>query len=370
MLTFSLLFLSGCWDMLEIDRRGLYTALGFDLTPDGRIKISAQFPLTETFTRGRATKRPEAIVITATGRTPWEAHAALESRTQVRACLCQLKVVVIGEKLARQGIFKVLDLIDRTSKYDRQLVVLIAKDAEAVLRAKPSQYPVSSLFIWSFYKVTGVKQQVTLYMPLWRLLTLLRHPSLEAVLPCAEVHGSDLYLRGLALFKDDHLITCLSPRESRGLLWTRLGRGLLAPHTQVKVGTLDVPLPGQPDTQVSLGFLKSKGKAKVFLLDGQPAALLEVQVSGEVAEESGRYKRLEEEGYKKIEEQAAELIRREIADALSVCQEKNVDAFELAETFRAAYPQEWSRQIWEEKFPTLTVEARVQVHLKKSGLLW
>lgn len=367
----SLLFLGGCWDVLEVDRRGLYTGVGFDLTPDGQIKLTAEFPKTETFTKGPAASQgPQAVTLSATGRTAWEAHTALESRTRERACICQLKVVILGEDVARQGMFQVLDFIERMQKYDRYLVVLVAKNAEAVLRAKPSQYHVSSLYIWSFYRRPEIKQQTTFYMPLWRLMVLVHEPALEPVLPYVEVHGNDLYLRGLAIFKGDRMVARLTPREARGLLWARQGRGVLAPVSQVRAGTLEVPWPGRPGGRISLGLLKSKGEAEVSYANGKPAARLKVRVSGNVMEGSDGPLRLTPGMYKKIEVEAARLIRQEIARALAICQEKNADAFGLAESFRAAYPKEWTPEMWERVFPTLPVDIQVQVRLKKSGLLW
>lgn len=355
---------------MEVDRRGIYTGMAFDLAPGGRVKLTAQFPLTQTFVRGRGEARPEALTLSATGATAWEAHAALESRTSARACVCQLKVVVIGEDLARQGLLEALEFVERMPKYDRYLAVVVAEDAEAVLRAKPKGQPVSSLYLWSYFQEARIKQETALYMPLWRLSVLLREPSLEPVLPYVEVHGNDLYVRGLALFKGDRMVARLTPREARGLLWTRQGRGLLGAMTQVKVGALDVPWPGRPGASISLGFLKSKGQSQVSYQDGQPAAGLEVEVSGTVMEGSGGSLRLTPDLYQKIEVEAARLIREEIARALAICQEKNVDALELAESFRAAYPREFNPAMWEQVFPTLPVDIQVQVRLSKSGLLW
>jgi|GEM_PF-2011061 len=361
---------TGCWDTLAIDERGLYTGLAFDLKPDGNFKLTAQFPLTETYVHQQGGET-QAMVLSTTGATPWEAHAALEARTSVRACLCQLKIVVLGESLVQNvGILEVLEFVERVPKYDRNLEVLVAEDAAAVLQAKPQGNPVSSLYLRSYFQEARLKQETSLAMPLWRLMVLLNEPGLEPVLPWVEVHDEELYVRGLAVFRGDRLAARLTPKEARGLLWARQGRGFRTPAGQVQMGNLSVPDPDQPGNKVDLGFLKSNSKAEVEVKDGLPAARLLVKVEGSVMSKGGEVRKLTPEIYAALEMAAAQAIQQEITDTLAICQEVNADVFGLGEEFRAKFPEVWSEEMWAEFFPTLPVTVEVEVSLKKSGLLY
>lgn len=53
MICFSSLFLTSCWDRVELNERAIWVATGIDIADDNQIEISGQIVVPQNTTEGR-----------------------------------------------------------------------------------------------------------------------------------------------------------------------------------------------------------------------------------------------------------------------------------------------------------------------------
>jgi spore germination protein KC len=107
-LLFTLLTLSGCWELKEVDQRSFATAIGIDVGEQGEVILSVHFPMLRRMAPlSTASDDPTSKTfqtITVSGRTLQEAFGILQTETHRWAVILQNKAVIIGETAARKGL--------------------------------------------------------------------------------------------------------------------------------------------------------------------------------------------------------------------------------------------------------------------------
>ncbi len=111
------LFCSGCWDRVEIEDLGLVMLAGFDRTEDGLIKVSVHVakPFAMTGAGQEIIDEKPFWPVSTTGHTVFQAVRNLASESPRQIFWVYDRVLLIGEKLAREedSITQVLDFYNR-----------------------------------------------------------------------------------------------------------------------------------------------------------------------------------------------------------------------------------------------------------------
>src|SRR5207253_4416944 len=105
-------FLTGCWSSKELNELSIVTALGIDKTENGYL-VSAQIINPGEIAGKTSSGRTEVIRFMKSGNTILEAIRKLATDSPRKIYVSHLRVVVFGEKLAREGIGKTLDILSR-----------------------------------------------------------------------------------------------------------------------------------------------------------------------------------------------------------------------------------------------------------------
>ncbi|UTR10505.1 Ger(x)C family spore germination protein [Evansella sp. LMS18] len=129
-LLISLICLTGCnTDSKEIDERTIIVGMGIDKNEEGQFIVSIQVPV---IVSGGQQGGEEGLVsefetLSATHDTVWEAIADLEAQTPTILFFGQLKSIMIGERLAKEGIEQVMDVLDRRAPLSNDVLLLIIR---------------------------------------------------------------------------------------------------------------------------------------------------------------------------------------------------------------------------------------------------
>lgn len=143
-----------------------------------------------------------------------------------------VRVIVIGEDIARSGINEVLDFYQRYYQYRRTIYLVVAKgNAKDLLKTKTTTHSIPSLGILGV--IQGNKGQST--FPVTRLghyLTILGRKSQNPLIPAAEVvrsgdkdiylpddKGEEILISCAGVFENGKLIDFLHDQETKGYIW-------------------------------------------------------------------------------------------------------------------------------------------------------
>ncbi|WP_236333064.1 Ger(x)C family spore germination protein [Paenibacillus auburnensis] len=127
------LVLTGCWDSVELNRRAIVSGVAIDRGEGEKEKyvVSFQVIVAEEIS-GKNTRGISPVVLyTGKGRTMFEALANASRQTARFLSLGHVRVLVISEKLAREGIKDMLDVLERESDTRLTSLIFVAKGQPA-----------------------------------------------------------------------------------------------------------------------------------------------------------------------------------------------------------------------------------------------
>lgn len=136
---------SGCWSPVELNDRAFVNLMMVDLTDDGQFELTLGFPLPNRMIPGQAggsgesSKDPFAFV-SKTGKNLPQALQDIQSDLSRRITFGQTRIIVIGSKLAMQGIDPVLDFISRHIAFHISANMFIARGSVMELVKTPTTF--------------------------------------------------------------------------------------------------------------------------------------------------------------------------------------------------------------------------------------
>lgn len=240
MVVLQIVTFSGCWNRREVNDLVIALAFGIDMTEDKDIQLTVQAvvprKLGQDGSEGNAT-----VTYTETGSTLFEALRKLNTVSSQKIYIGHIQLIVFGESIAREGIQKAIDFLERDHEFRRQAVPVVTKnmsakellEIESIYEALPAVHIVNML---GNNDAVGFSRDMTLL----DVFEEFNSTGNNLVTGIVTKRGPELpqYVKGLrtqgtAVFDGEHLVGFLNPYETRGYLWVvgEIGSGILViPH--------------------------------------------------------------------------------------------------------------------------------------------
>jgi spore germination protein KC len=236
LLTLSLLFFSGCWDMREINDLGFVTAVGIDKAkPPNKYSVTVQIanPSSASANSEQGQAQSGVWVGTGEGESLFAATRNLIRISSKRVMWAHNNVIIIGEALAKDSILPVADFFTHNPELRMKTLVVVARgDAKDYILAKAGmETPSGSSFGYfnDYSTLLGESIRSSMLTISAALVTKNAEPLIAAVnLKKAEAPPENggkssggnepktVDVAGAAVFNRDKLVGWLSPQETRG----------------------------------------------------------------------------------------------------------------------------------------------------------
>jgi spore germination protein KC len=377
---------SGCWDRIEIENLGLVMLAGFDRTEDGLIKVSVHVakPFAMAGSGQETIDEKSFWPVSTTGHTIFQAVRNLASESPRQIFWDHNRVVLIGEKLAREedGIAQVLDFYSRDlePRLSTYLMVVKGSTLEEIMSARFELERQPNRGFEEIGKVVTARKSTSWVPTVLEFCRELETEGLEPVLGAVEIVNRPVHqpeqgmlreivishsaqISGLGAFKGDRLVGWLNDRQSRGVLWVR---------GKVKSGIIVIHNPQEENRLISLEIRQTGREIIPQMIDGRPVIKIRIEVEGSFAETQKEIQLLRDsKTWDSMERRLATAVRNEVLSALKIAQDDlESDIFGFGRVVNISYPREWQvmKDNWDEIFPALEVEVEVLATLKTSGL--
>ncbi|WP_054025454.1 Ger(x)C family spore germination protein [Bacillus sp. FJAT-28004] len=290
--------LSGCWDLRYLDRLGVVLALGVDEDPSGKnkLELTVQVVLPQNVAAEAKGSIGGTAVTTFTekGDTLFEAIRKMSTKTSRRLFFSHTQMLIISEKMAKKGIYPLVDLIERNPDIRTDISVIVTRGVRAKdmlqLTTQMESIPVNQLR--EMVEVNQSAYASGYVVKVKELTRLLGGGKQQAVLPSVRIEGNKEeghsndntnsipakaipVLSTMAVFREGKLIDYLKPRDSRGLSWL-----------QNKVESTVIKM-GCPETEGEL-IVEVQDTATVYKVkqgpDGNPTIEVHISVVGGIQE--------------------------------------------------------------------------------------
>ncbi|HBS46415.1 MAG TPA: Ger(x)C family spore germination protein [Paenibacillus sp.] len=349
------LVLSGCWERKELNEVAFVLGIGIDKAEAGyTVSMQVVIPsaISSQSTGGGGGTGVPVVVYKFTVPTFYDAQRKLNLDSSRTSYLGHIRVLVIGEGLARSGVGEILDVFKRSREPRMDFYVMVARDATAsdVLNVLTpmDKLPANKLFssLDNSYKDSAKTVAVTLDDFIENLLSEGEHPVLTGVEVMGDPkEGEDksnvertmpkarLEYHTVAVFRKDKLIGWLNEGETIGYN-----------YINDKVTSHSGPIAGKDGKPIVIESIKSSTKRKVKIIDGEPHIYLNVKAlcnieevqSTENLESESTIKRLEKETEKRIIERMQNTVEQ-------VTNRFNIDIMGFGQSIYHASPKAWAK---------------------------
>ncbi|MBW7652172.1 Ger(x)C family spore germination protein [Anoxybacillus sp. ST4] len=380
-----LCILSGCWSKKELKDLAFIIAVGIDREErSGKYVVTFQVVnpgnVAGATQRGGGSAGLPVALHTSTGDTLLEASRKATKQISRIPYYAHTNLIVIGEKLAREGATQIFDVVERNPQFRPTANVIVA-------RGQTAKQLLSVLTPIDKIPANQIIQTLELTESLWgesvdtRIREVIESFSLagkEIVMSSFHVDGNRkngddqgnvrtmepsarLRATQLAVFKNGKLIGWIANEEARGVLW------ILDKIKQTAI-TVDW---GKEKEALSYKVIRSKTKVTAQLKDGQPIISLIVRTEGDVGETFVPIDFMDPKQMSAIEKNIQQEIKKEVERAIRGAQKKKSDIFGFGDVVRRTYPEEWKKmkKTWSDQyFPNVQFHVQVDAFIRRTGL--
>lgn len=374
-----LLNVTGCWDSQELDRIAIVDLIGFDLnTETNEYIVTFQYIIPKQVNGGSQDMSgssggsgggiaPAVQVEQGRSKKSWlEAPEDFAARGSRIAFYDQVEVHVIGVEAAGQEIYKLIEHLLRFPMARPTSYLVLAEDkAGDILYARSGMESIPGIGLAGTIKLAhafSVFPPVNVMDFANRMISKTTAPIMPIVGVFSEntIDGKDvkkIYIKGLAVFKDNKIVGELNPTESKGLLWV---------INEEQHGFITTVLPD--GEQITTQVIRATSEIKPQMADGKITINVTVKEQALLGQYSGR-QNLSGVLIKQIEEAQAQTIKNEITAALNKSMALNADIFGFGEAVHRKYKKEWPdiASRWNELYPNIEVNIEVKSGIKQIG---
>lgn len=363
-----MLAVSGCWDRREVNDIAIVIALALDREADGLYRLSVQVPLVSrmggsTGGGGGGTSGDKSYYVdSAVGKSIWEANNILQSRMSRELYYAHHRIVVIGEKLAKEGLSDALDIVTRfPEKRFTAYLVMTKGTGIDLLNAQPQFERFSGEAIRELVKTVAIPVTIK------DAVQMLNTPGVDAFLPIfAPVDTypmgktKEIQVVGIATFRDDKLVATYPRKEVLGLRWF-----------QRTFDPFSVTIMQEGKARFVVEITKGKADIRPSIRKmGRVHYDIEVIGSAIVFENLTPLDISKDQHIKMIETKVEQLITSDIQKVMEQMKKKKTDTIGLGLLMARYYPRTWQdkyRSRWDEELPRITYRIHTKVQVTSIG---
>ncbi|MHB1653729.1 MAG: Ger(x)C family spore germination protein [Desulfitobacteriaceae bacterium] len=365
--------ITGCWGSIELENLAIVTIAGIDkVTVDGKDQFiySARVmrPLGLKGSQGGNSDPSQGggiqdVFLTGEGDTIQAAARQSTLRTPRHPYFGHMKVLLIGERVAKEGLGQLMELYARSPEVRLRTYFMVAKGKAAdVLQAKPE---IDATIAQELGKLAedkvvtiGISHGVTLGEFFQKLLAQDRTAVASAVTVEQQNGDRRASLEGLAVFKEDKLVGWLTKEETTGYLLV---------NNYLK--NSQTPIPVRESESVFYTYLLKKGQCTITpRVDGDKLSFdVKVKTEGALQEISGIS--VTKETVEQLELRIAEVIKSIVEKSFAKAQALDSDYIGLAYNLHRKDPALWGdlRPDWNSVLKDVKVNVEVESKVTQFG---
>ncbi|PYZ98736.1 hypothetical protein CR205_09220 [Alteribacter lacisalsi] len=356
-----LILLTGCWDSRQLRDITIAKSAALDLLEDGKYQSTISSPVPK---QHEAEERSQKV--SGVGHTIREARMALDGKVSERIDTAKMRVLVLGEPLARTNIYPPLDVMyrDPRSSLGAKIAVYDGMGSE-LINSKLTDKPRTSEFLAELLD-TAESNSIVDKVNVQLICPIIFDPGQDVVLPYLGMEGDTPRLIGGALFNGDTMTGSLSVEDSTLLM---LMKGKLGSATFLTEKVHD-DKEDMPSNFITLRLRDTLTKLQVDVNHETNEVTATVDLTMKVEAIEYPHDELhEKENIAKLNTKLEEKFNEEAEQIFSTLQEANCDALGIGRRVLVYHPDFWDSVNWNETYPNITIKPNIQVELIGHGII-
>ncbi len=353
--------MTGCWNYKEIEQLAIVSGVAVDKSGEDKVLVTVEIVSVQQEQK-QSTLKP--VYIQAIGITFFDAARSMIALEGKKLYWSHAKVAIISEELAKDGISKVLDFINRDAEVREDMWVLLSreKSAREIFNSKPK---LENILSFQIDNTMRAQESIVRYpaIELYEFLDNIGSKETTTTIPTVKLIDfmgkTEVYITGSAIIKKDKLLGYLGETDTRSMLWVQ---------NKIKAGIYPVRDVADTQTNVSLEIFRSKTKIKPEVRDGVPIIKINILTDVNIGEIMGHEDFIGEKGRKLLEKDAEAQIKKDIEGVIEKAQkEYKSDFLGFGENIKRSMPSVWRsiEKEWNDIF--LDIEVSVEVDIRING---
>lgn len=378
LLLIPLFFLAtGCWNYRELNKLAIATAIAVDKDDNG-YEVSILIANGKNAQTSPKEGQSQNVVYSGKGPTISRALRQIELLIPKQIYIGHLGVVVISDKVAKDGLKNTLDFFVRNPESVKRFYIILSKDDKAkdVIKTLSPLESFPGQSIASNISISNESQAISTSITYSKFIENYLKKGKEPVLPTITIIGKEkegeknkiletsspkakTKLDKLGIFKKDKLLGYISKNESRGIniLSNQVDNMILS----YKCGS----------GNIVTDLTQMETTMKSSLKNNKPVINIKITADGAIREitcnkdiENGKV-------ITKIEKKTEKKVKKQVEEAISTIQKKyKSDIFGFGNLFYKKYPKYFNenQKNWNDKvFPKIKVNVDVDISLLSKG---
>ncbi|MBB6674667.1 Ger(x)C family spore germination protein [Cohnella nanjingensis] len=373
------LLLSGCWSRHELNELAIVVGLGIDKTDEG-YKVTAQIvnPSQVSTRNGINATLAPVVTFTEDGRTVPEALRRMTNQSSKRLYFAHLRIVVFGERLARDGIAKPLDYLSRDAEMRNDFYLVVAREstpAEVLgIYSAMDPIPANNLYtkLYNSDTLWAATGQITLDRLTIDLSASGKSPALTGIeIAGNKVRGRTRFnnqgiapsavmeYRGMAVFVGDKMVGWLDADGTKALNYLQNSI-----HQ-----TLGVQKCGE-NGKLSLAVMHSETRVRVARAGDMPVIHVHVRVESDLSDLECGMDFGKAEALESLRKEARKTLTQLFEHGIEEAQGMGADIFGFGLEVHRQQPALWHRiRDWNEVFRHVRVQVYPDLYVRKIGTI-
>jgi spore germination protein KC len=363
-----LLLLTGCWSSVELNDRAFVRMIVLDKANSG-IELSLDLPLPNRLIPGSAGGTGESAgkpytYMSKTGSDISDAYRKLQSDLSRQISFGQTRAIVIGRRLAEEGVAPILDFLAREPTLHMNAYIFVtsgrAREIESIA-AILERFPTDILVAYSNSHVTvDTTLKDFLAVRGGDIIVPMLQFGKEIIQSEKEKEQNWMGTNGAAIFREARMVGALNVKEMRGGLWI-LGK--------LKESEISVPSPTD-GKHISFMIQRPHTRTTPSIREGQVEIHIQCKAEAELLSSSSDVNLMEPQQLLKLEQSLNKEVRKRMASAFAKTKAANSDPFVFGSYIDWYYPKKWKSLMphWRDFYSNdLKLETHVDIAIKRLG---
>ncbi|MFW5988427.1 MAG: Ger(x)C family spore germination protein [bacterium] len=366
---------TGCWDLNDIDTRAIVTAIAIDFVesiPESyydnteMIQLTAQIAIQQKLgggSAGNTTMGEESVWnVSVVGRNVSMALMHLERILQYEVFLGHIRMLVLSEDIAREGVNRHLNYFRNNPEFRRLSYILVSKGkAEDILNTYPETATIHGIYLRDFIE-NEVKKGNLPKIPFYEFIVRLVDRSIDPVTVMVDRNKNQIKIAGLAVFQGERMVGHLNVEDSWNFI--QLSEKMVASLEVVR--DVKTELGG-----VTINFSGFKSSLRPRINDDNSITFVyDVQLEGESVSQEIATDYANSIFFNELENRVNKEFKREKEVLFYKVQNKfEADIFGFGQMVKAYYPKRWAEiENWREEFKNVNLIVRPSTQIRRIGM--
>ncbi|AZV41972.1 Ger(x)C family spore germination protein [Peribacillus asahii] len=361
--------LTGCWDRAEVNDVALIKGVGVDRIDDNTIEVTVEISVPQALGQGGGQGQgqgggglTQVAARSGKGKTVPEALEKLQEQLPRKIFWGHSEVIIINEKLAKEGIRDSIDYFIRDPRPRIRSYVFVAKEsAKEILSLKTQLYSPSEV-LWDMAE-SQTLMHVTLVDLLQRLVSGDVFIPMVHKLPPPKGKKSNetiAYIYRTAIFKKDKMIGSIDDELTRGVKWIQ---------NDVKDSQITL-LPEGAQGYISMTLREADVKLVPKIKGDKWEITIKTRTTEEIVLNETNIQVKSPKEINSLEKQLVKQLEGRLKRAVKKVQkEQKADILGFGEAFERKYPKEWreAKDKWDDIYPQVEVKYDIETTILRMG---